>query len=120
MKKIYLFCAAGMSTSILANRMQEVAKKNNILVETKAFSYSKIKEIVEEKNPDVILLGPQIRHLYKGVAEAYEERCPIAIIDSEDYGMMRGDKVLKSALDMLKKFNHIKNSKHNTSMRYLD
>lgn len=120
MKKIYLFCAAGMSTSILANKMQEVAEKNNLSVETKAFSYSKIKQIVEEKNPDVILLGPQIRHLYKGVAEVYGRRYPIAIIDSEDYGMMRGDKVLKFALDMLKKFNHNKNNKHNTSIRCLD
>lgn len=111
MKKIYLFCAAGMSTSILANRMQEVAEKNNLSVEIKAFSYSKIKQIVDEKNPDVILLGPQIRHLYKGIVETYGKMCPVAIIDSEDYGMMRGDKVLRASLIMMKNFDYIKNGK---------
>lgn len=102
MKKIYLFCSAGMSTSMLANKMQEVAKKNNFPIEVKAFSHSKIDQIVNEEHPDVILLGPQVKHLYNETAEAYSDRCPVAVIDADDYGMMRGDKVLKTALVMLK------------------
>lgn len=103
MKKIYLFCSAGMSTSMLASKMQDVAKANNLPVEVKAFSHSKIEQIVAEQNPDVILLGPQVKHLYKETAENYQSTCPVAVIDADDYGMMRGDKVLKSALQLLKK-----------------
>ena len=37
MKRIYLFCSAGMSTSLVAKRMQEVADKHSLPVEVKAF-----------------------------------------------------------------------------------
>ncbi|MDU2851887.1 MAG: PTS sugar transporter subunit IIB, partial [Clostridium sp.] len=30
MKKIYLFCSAGMSTSMLANNMQKVANEHKL------------------------------------------------------------------------------------------
>lgn len=102
MKRIYLFCSAGMSTSMLAAKMQEVAKANNLPVEVKAFSHSKIEQIVNEFNPDVILLGPQVKHLYKETADKYDASIPVAVIDADDYGRMRGDKVLKSALQLLK------------------
>lgn len=41
MKRIYLFCDNGMSTSMMAQRMQEVADKHNLPFECKAFSYKK-------------------------------------------------------------------------------
>lgn len=103
MKKVYLFCSAGMSTSMLASKMQEVAKTNKLPVEVKAFSHSRIEEIVAAEHPDVILLGPQVKHLYAETAEKFSAQTPVAVIDADDYGMMRGDHVLKSALLMLKK-----------------
>ena len=42
MKRIYLFCSAGMSTSLVAKRMQEVADKHSLPVEVKAFPDNKI------------------------------------------------------------------------------
>ena len=38
MKKVYLFCSAGMSTSILASKMQEVANSHNLPIKVAAFS----------------------------------------------------------------------------------
>ena len=38
MKKILLLCAAGMSTSILVNKMKEAANKNGIEVQIEAVS----------------------------------------------------------------------------------
>ena len=37
MKKIYLFCSNGMSTSLLAQNMQDVANAHNLPFEVKAF-----------------------------------------------------------------------------------
>ena len=34
MKRFYLFCNAGMSTSLLASKMQKVADEHNIPIET--------------------------------------------------------------------------------------
>lgn len=103
MKKIYLFCSAGMSTSMLANIMQEVADAHNLPLEVKAFPDGKIDEIVEEKHPDVILLGPQVKYRYKEIARRYQNSgIPIEVINSDDYGMMNGEKILKHAIKLIK------------------
>ena len=57
MKKIDLFCSAGMSTSMLANKMQEVADAHGIQVKVEAFSSTSIDFQVEHNTPDCILLG---------------------------------------------------------------
>ena len=104
MKKIYLFCSAGMSTSMLANIMQKVADSHKLPLEVKAFPDSKIDEIVEEKHPDVILLGPQVKYRYKEISSRYENTgVPIEVINSADYGMMDGEKILKHAIKLIKK-----------------
>lgn len=104
MKKIYLFCSAGMSTSMLANIMQKVADSHKLPLEVKAFHDSKIDEIVEEKHPDVILLGPQVKYRYKEISSRYENTgVPIEVINSDDYGMMDGEKILKHAIKLIKK-----------------
>lgn len=50
MKRIYLFCDNGMSTSMMAQRMQEVADKHNLplnvkLSHTKNLFYHRRKQI---------------------------------------------------------------------------
>ncbi len=103
MKKIYLFCSAGMSTSMLANRMQEAANSHNLPVEVQAFPDGKIGSVIQEKHPDVILLGPQIKYRCNDIIHEYGDLgIPIAVIDAADYGMMDAEKVLKTAIKMLK------------------
>lgn len=104
MKKIYLFCNAGMSTSLMAQRMQKVADNNNLPIEVKAFTDAQIDEIVTSQNPDAILLGPQVKHIYEKVVERYGDLGkPIFVIDANDYGQMDGERVLKRALLEIKK-----------------
>ena len=95
---IYLVCNAGMSTSILVRKMQEAAAKDNLDVHIEAFSV----EILDEKvdTADVVLLGPQIRHMLNDVRKVVAKKCPVDVIDMRDYGMIRGDKVLARALKM--------------------
>ena len=103
MKRVYLFCSAGMSTSMLASKMQKVATSHDLPIEVEAFPDGKIGQIVEERHPDVILLGPQVMHRYQEIAEKFAStKIPIAVIDQTTYGMMDGEKVLKTAIKMLK------------------
>jgi PTS system cellobiose-specific IIB component len=103
MKRIYLFCSAGMSTSMLASNMQEVADGHKLPFEIQAFPDGKIGAIIAERHPDVILLGPQIKFRYQDILEEYGSTgIPIAVIDAADYGMMNGEKVLKAAIKLLK------------------
>ncbi len=104
MKKIYLFCSAGMSTSMLAADMQKAADKHNLPISVKAFPHGKLGEIIENDRPDAILLGPQVKYLLKETEERYgKSGIPIMVIDSGDYGMMNGEKVLKTAIAKMKK-----------------
>ena len=88
MKKVYLFCSAGMSTSILASKMQEVANSHNLPIKVAAFSHNKLGEIVKSDCPDCILLGPQVEYLYdETVANFGHLNIPISVIDQDDYAV---------------------------------
>lgn len=106
MKRFYLFCSAGMSTSLLASKMDKIAKENNIDVEVKAFPEAKLDEIIASFNPDEILLGPQVRHIEAKVKEKYGKDRPVMVIDTEDYGNMNGERVLKKAIIEYKNFKN--------------
>ena len=103
MKKVYLFCSAGMSTSMLASNMQDVANQHNLPIKVAAFPHNKLEEIISEDRPDCILLGPQVKYMYEETIEQFgSQGIPIAVIDQGDYGMMNGEKVLKSAIRLIK------------------
>ena len=103
MKRVYLFCSAGMSTSMLASKMQGVANEHDLPIEVEAFPDGKIGQIIEERHPDVILLGPQVKYRFNEISEKYGSTgIPIQVIDQTDYGMRNGEKVLKSAIKLMK------------------
>ena len=103
MKKVYLFCSAGMSTSMLASNRQDVANQHNLPIKVAAFPHNKLEEIISEDRPDCILLGPQVKYMYEETVEQFgSQGIPIAVIDQGDYGMMNGEKVLKSAIRLIK------------------
>ena len=103
MTKVYLFCSAGMSTSMLASNMQDVANQHNLPIKVAAFPHNKLEEIISEDRPDCILLGPQVKYMYEETVEQFgSQGIPIAVIDQGDYGMMNGEKVLKSAIRLIK------------------
>lgn len=103
MKKVYLFCSQGMSTSMLASNMQGVADKHNLPIKVAAFPYGEIGEIIKTDRPDCILLGPQVKFMYDEIVNQYgSENIPISMIDKGDYGMMNGEKVLKTAIKLIK------------------
>lgn len=103
MKKIYLFCDSGMSTSLLVTKMKEVAAKHNLDLEIAAYPYGKAHAIITKQNPDCVLLGPQVRFLFKSMQEKYHPLgIPVEVIDAADYGVMNGENVLKQAIAIIK------------------
>lgn len=103
-KKIYLFCSQGMSTSLLAQKMQNVADAHDMPVTVAAKPHGMLAEVVADEHPDVIMLGPQVKYLYEETEEKFgADGTPVILIGSEDYGTMNGERVLKQALIALKK-----------------
>jgi PTS system cellobiose-specific IIB component len=99
MKNITLICAGGFSTSMLVSNMEEAAKDKGVDVIIMAIAESKFVEY--ENDTDILLLGPQVGYLLEEIKERYvSKKMKIAVIDSIDYGMMNGEKVLNDALNM--------------------
>lgn len=101
MHKILLACAAGMSTSMLVEKMKSSAKEQNIEVYIDAMSAGKVKSVY--KDFDVVLLGPQVSHLLKEFKDMTEsDGIPCEIVNMMDYGMMNGKNVLNRAITLIK------------------
>ena len=64
-----LVCAAGMSTSLLVNRMKEAAETKEIEFQIEAHPVGQIEKYGEAA--DVILLGPQVRYELKNVKKCF-------------------------------------------------
>jgi len=102
MIRIKLFCASGMSTSVLVNKMKEAAKVKGVEAEIVAFPESQMDRHLDSM--DVALLGPQVGYTLgkaKGLCEP--KGIPVEVIPMVDYGMMNGAKVLDLALKLANK-----------------
>lgn len=96
---IRLFCAAGMSTSLLVNKMKQAAKAKGVEVDIEAYPEGQMDKYLE--NVNVALLGPQVGYrLGKAKKICDEKGVPVDVIPMVDYGMMNGEKVLDFALEL--------------------
>ncbi|TZE81285.1 PTS sugar transporter subunit IIB [Calorimonas adulescens] len=100
--KILLVCAAGMSTSLVVEKMKKAVKPEYREVVIDAVPVDQFEEVV--KDYDVVLLGPQIRYKKKDFEKITGELgIPLEVINPTDYGMVRGDKILEQALKLTQK-----------------
>ncbi|AMC92873.1 PTS sugar transporter subunit IIB [Erysipelothrix larvae] len=91
MRKIVLLCAAGMSTSLLVNKINEAATAENYEIDVQAYPVSEAKNKVPIA--DVVLLGPQVRYALAKLREQHPGS-NIDVIDMRDYGTMNGKAVV--------------------------
>ncbi|GAB6138796.1 PTS sugar transporter subunit IIB [Halanaerobaculum tunisiense] len=99
--KILLTCAAGMSTSLMVEKMKKEAENRGLEAEIEAEAVEKFKDIVTEY--DVVLLGPQIRYKkkqFKKIGDKHD--VAVDVIDPTAYGRVDGGKVLDQALELMK------------------
>ena len=99
MKKIFLVCAAGMSTSLLVNKMNNAAKEKGVEVEITALPVSEADNLTDEV--DIVLFGPQVRFQKPQVDALVKGRIPVEVIDMRLYGTMNGKAVLENALSKI-------------------
>lgn len=103
--RIMLACAAGMSTSMLVAKMQEVSKNAGKDDTIWAIEQGTIPKEVEKKSFDVLLLGPQVRHILKKVQKEVGDYAPVGVIDTAAYGHLDGKKVLIQAYKLERDFH---------------
>ncbi|MCS2169405.1 PTS sugar transporter subunit IIB [Scandinavium sp. TWS1a] len=100
MQRIVLCCAAGMSTSMLVNKMKAEAQLRSLELDIYAVPVAEFER--ELPGADVVLLGPQVKYeITRLSAIAEPQGKAVAVIDMADYGMMRGAAVLDKALALI-------------------
>ncbi len=98
MKKIYLFCSAGMSSSILAEKMNKVAKEQSLDLHVTYFTENSID--AEGSDADLILLSPQIRYRQSDVARKFPEKT-VYVINMTDYGLLKAENIVNECIKLL-------------------
>ncbi len=100
MSNLYLFCSAGMSSSILVEKMNKIAEERGLDFNIKYFTEKSIDS--EASKADVIMLSPQIRYRQSEVAEKFADKI-IYVIDMRDYGLLKAEAVIDECINLLSK-----------------
>ena len=97
--KIMLCCNAGMSTSLLVQKMQKEAAARGMDASIEARPMNEAMDHINEA--DVILLGPQIGYAKGDFEKAVDGRIPVTVIPMVDYGRMNAAKILDDVAALL-------------------
>jgi len=102
--KVVLVCAAGMSSSLLEEKIRQAAAASGQQMELKAVDATTMSLWNYEKNTmDMILVAPQVRFKKRGIIKQAEPYgVVVQDIDTIAYGMMDGEKIFEQVLDALK------------------
>lgn len=97
--KIMLCCNAGMSTSLLVQKMQKEAAARGMDASIEARPMNEAMDHINEA--DIILLGPQIGYAKGDFEKAVAGRIPVTVIPMVDYGRMNAPKILDDVAALL-------------------
>ncbi len=95
--KILLICAAGMSTSLVVNKMKEVTKEQGKEYEIEAMAANTAIDVAGDW--DVLLFGPQLRFKIPVFKKKFADK-PIDAIPPQFYGTANGAAILEIAEKM--------------------
>lgn len=86
MEKVIVVCEAGITTSLLVKKLNELAVENGLDIDIQSKSLEEGLDYIEKHKVDVVLLGPQVHH----TESKYEELTTgkTAKISVDDYNTM--------------------------------
>lgn len=100
--KVVLVSYSGTSASVLKDRMSAWANANLMDAEIIISSLSGLDEGKEDA--DIVLVGPQVRCALASVRERVPEHIPVLAVDTRDFGMAKGDRVMQEAVAEIKRY----------------
>lgn len=95
-KKILLICIGGMTTSLIATKLQREAKSQGYDFEISADTYTNGKDHAEKY--DMILVGPHVSFAMKPIVDLNPDK-PVALVPALMFGRMEVKQMLKLVLD---------------------
>jgi PTS system cellobiose-specific IIB component len=96
MINIALICNLGMSTSMLIKKMTDYAKEKGIETDIDAMPFDRMGDRINKI--DILLIGPQVRHLLKKIQAEYGDKIPvIQVMDMSHYALLKADQIFDNA-----------------------
>lgn len=92
-----MFCAAGMSSSLLATKTMEAARERGAELEMTLLSAAEAAIYNFKERPvDLVLIAPQVRLMRRTIVKAVEPYgIPVEDIETVTYGMVDGKKLFE-------------------------
>ncbi|WP_121603869.1 PTS sugar transporter subunit IIB [Virgibacillus sp. Bac332] len=97
--RVLVACSAGMSTSLFVNKVKNAAETEGIDLQIEAASISEARSLLQKNEYDLLLLGPQVAFMKNQMEKELENLLTVDVINSQDYGLMRVENVLKQIKD---------------------
>ncbi|AUH01326.1 PTS sugar transporter subunit IIB [Prodigiosinella confusarubida] len=95
--KIFLCCAAGMSTSMVVNNMRKVVTAKSLDIAIEAYSISEFEDMLPRY--DICMVAPQVSYKFNDFKKRCDESGKACYkIEMKDYGMLNGEAILNQAL----------------------
>ena len=102
MLTITMICNLGMSTSMLVKKMTEYATEKGIETDIDATPFDKMGDRINRT--DILLIGPQVRHLKKKIVAEYGEKIPvIQVMNMSHYALLKAQEIFEEAYAEYKK-----------------
>ena len=96
MLNILLICNQGTSVSMLPKKIVDYAKGIGVEAHAEAASFVNMSNLAAKT--DILLIGPQARHLLKKMQAEYGDKIPvIQVIDMMSFGLLKADKIFDTA-----------------------
>ncbi len=97
--RIMLACHAGISTSLIVEKMKEAAAAEGKDYTIWAVEQDRVEQ--ELGNFDILMLGPQVRHIQRKIQRIVGDDVPVVVINAMAYGRGDGAAVVKQAEEVL-------------------
>lgn len=101
--RVLLCCSGGLTTTLFANRMEELAKLKKLFFQVEATGYSKLSVIGNDY--DIILLAPQISYLLPRVKNILPNK-HILVIPTKIFAMNDYSGALEMVTNFLKQLEY--------------
>jgi len=99
MLKVMFVCCAGMSTSLLVEKVKKAAESKGIEMDVYALAEADAKKDLAQA--DILLLGPQVRYLESSFREGIKGTdTKLGVVDMMAYGRLDGEKVVQQIIDL--------------------
>jgi len=85
-----------MSTSMLVTKMADYAKQKGIEADVDAMPFDRMGKRIDRT--DILLLGPQVRHLLKKLQAEYGDKVPvIRVMNMSNYALLKAGEIFDEA-----------------------